>query len=436
MTHATFKSLPQLLEKFQGRQARMLDIRVPLSGVEAASTTTEVMNEEGIGEVTQFVLQAMIKGESCDLAVMAQALPQLAVSLKLGGRQLLPGAYLTNLVSVLGDQAAIDLAADSVNEFKQRRVKEVRTNKRLSEDVLLRLEAKRPIVDPVTGQPLDGVDLSAVGLTVRAVLSARYMEIDHQVVLEVLMQMMSNDSYAMDASSIQVFDWGVTDKRMDVCVMNPTIGFDLKNPDKGVFTLAPKKFDDNSPHSFVTPGGQPYHLGGKGPTDTHLVFPAARARNSETGHSSFEVTGGLYEAICNNKAMIGQVSSRRHVGRLMQVDERHADVTLRRRQLISAELEAAFKDVFDRDEFEVTCRKFAGLFTEEVGDVRQELEAQIVQRCQLPTGLVDLALKAYAALGEKDTKGDVQRAITNAAQSVKDLDLSEALVDAGGSMLR
>lgn len=207
--------------------------------------------------------------------------------------------------------------------------------------------------------------------------------------------------------------------------VNPSFAFDLRNPDRGVLHAERITTGSNGQPIFHYPGGASYALGGQfnmphdGPKQ-HLVLPAARISNSETGGGSAEIQPMLFETICTNGMVFAKALKRTHVSSIIsEADEYESDGTKKKAmEWVISKMTDAMKQVFDLNSFEGNCRKFLSLKdttlkTDKVKEVTEHLLSAIPGG----DGLLDDILKSM----EQFTPGrtsvlDVTRAITSVAQ--------------------
>lgn len=459
----TLKDIPTLAAALRDRASRFHDRTIPFRLFQAVPDKVDV-TVDGDGnpmDIWAPVFQARVKEGHAPFTarIMPQVISQIAAKTaekKQGGgtKTMLPGPYIRNLLDVGGEDAAV-LNAQNINFWLRRHDGEThRDRARTPKGHLLRLQADRAIKDQ-QGRLLPAEAEAAVW-TARALLSDRYFPIDNLSLAVVLVQVITGkwkfntdeNAEAGDvinfADGVRCFDWRLGDKGMDICLMNPSMCFDLNNPEAGVMQTTPVNdgFAADTPdgsHGWVTPTGKTFRWGSdkNGDDGSHLVFPAARIQNSETGHGGMEIIGGFFEAICNNKAMMGTNVLRRHLGALMDGSAQSQLAHQKRTEVVMAEVADGVRHVFDPEPFETMCQKFLGLFDEEVEADKVQDAFQCV--VELPGGadLLQGALMHYAPVNPgKHTVGDVQRAVTRVAQDVEDMELQAALEDLGGKIVK
>ncbi|MBX3459335.1 MAG: hypothetical protein KF696_05100 [Planctomycetes bacterium] len=205
--------------------------------------------------------------------------------------------------------------------------------------------------------------------------------------------------------------------------VNPSFAFDLRNPDRGVLHAERITTGSNGQPIFHYPGGASYALGGQfnmphdGPKQ-HLVLPAARISNSETGGGSAEIQPMLFETICTNGMTLMMAMRRNHLGGLMESADIYESDSTRKKKLevVLSQMSDAMKHVFDLNSFEENCKKFLGLTEMKVKDVK-ETAAHLLSAIPGGDGLLEDFLKSYEQFTTGvDTLFDVQRGLTNVAQ--------------------
>jgi len=205
--------------------------------------------------------------------------------------------------------------------------------------------------------------------------------------------------------------------------VNPSFAFDLRNPDRGVLHAERITTGSNGQPVFHYPGGASYALGGQfnmphdGPKQ-HLVLPAARISNSETGGGSAVIEPMMIEVACNNGMTLMKAMRRNHLGGLMESADIYESDSTRKKKLevVLSQMSDAMKQVFDLKHFEENCKKFLGLTEMKVKDVK-ETAAHLLSAIPGGDGLLEDFLKSYEQFtAGVDTLFDVQRGLTNVAQ--------------------
>ena len=293
-----------------------------------------------------------------------------------------------------------------------------------------------------------------LGPDVRALLSDRYRPISHYDLVRTAVQVITSrdgDAGAERpwARGAKCFGWRLTPTQLDVCFVNPGILFDLKHPDNGVHEVVPEETiaGKGGGTDLVYAGRHVQsdnpHQGGwfsrrEWGSDHHMVFPACRIRNSETGHGGLYIQPGLYEAVCDNTAWIGTNLAERHLGKTLEEDDVLSAETFRKMNaVVFAKTADVVRSVFDPVELERYCRKFLGLLDEEI-EVKEAADL-IVKLPGMTEEIGAEILKAYTPVGRKDTAFDLQRAVTAAArdmhQAAEHAERAYLLEELGGDMI-
>ena len=267
---------------------------------------------------------------------------------------------------------------------------------------------------------------------VRGFVSDRYRPLSHlDLVTTAIQTITGRDSEKGGfAKGAICFGWHIDPKRMDVCLMNPTMVVDLKHLDRGVTKNESGGYDpDGVNHGWVR---------AKADRDSHFVFPAAFLGNSENGFGGLSVRVGLYEAVCDNTARMGHDLAIRHLGGQLDEGEIIFSATTQEKEnaVIYAKVADIVRQAFDPACLLVNAKKMAGLTDEEVDDVK-EVATEIAKLPGMTEGVRDDILSAYRPVGKKDTLLDVQRAVTAAAHAyrVSKPDVAEALESLGGDLI-
>jgi len=407
------KDIPALVEVLDEQQSKIRDLIVPSSLVrmdaEEAPSEPTVDGEE---PRKRLVLSVIEKDGERAYGIQEQVHAQIASKLGIHGR------YYSRMREV-----AVPLLLENVNYW----LKEEADSKRL-----VRLLAG----------------------DVRAVLSDRYRPISHYDVVRTAVHVITGrdgDAGAERpwARGAKCFGWRLTPTHLDVCLVNPGILFDLKNPDNGVQQVDPEEMTrgEGGGTDLVYAGR---HVQSEDPRqggwflrpdwgrDHHMVFPACRIRNSETGHGGLYIQPGLYEAVCDNTAWIGTNLAERHLGKTLEEDDVLSPETYRKMNaVIFSKTADVVRSVFEPAELERYCRKFLGLLGEEI-EVKEAAEL-IVKLPGMTEEIGAEILKAYKPVGRKDTAFDLQRAVTAAARDMHakadHADRAYLLEELGGDMI-
>lgn len=456
MQTASAKTLQTLFQELLDLRSRFVDVKVPYGQLTGAVRKTPGLGHDGqLVDISSFVLH----GADVAFSLDDSAWSQLAQRLSEDNKLTVDTRYM-KLLNEREDPAALDILRDNVNYWiKQRRddrhasMAHKRVLFRLrAKDPMARLDPENPFSDP-TPEALRDAELSA-----RAVLSDRYLIIDNVTIAATLAQLLSDKLKLSEAEfnwavGARVFNWRLDPKGMDILIANPKMAFNLNDPDAGVqykdeggfksTGCAPKhgwlQVDQDGNFGMRGTGGiSQARLGSDQPP--LLVFPASRIRNSETGHGGLSVETGIYEAICNNTCFVGEGVQQRHLGGAIQLDDNASEETFRRTiQLVMAKLADNTATVFDPKPFETHCRNFLSLFQVEIQPSGvSEIVSSSLSVLGLSAELLDDIMQAYQPLRADGvhTLGDVQRAVTQAAQKPElTATAASGLEDLGGRFL-
>lgn len=269
---------------------------------------------------------------------------------------------------------------------------------------------------------------------VRAFLSSKYRPISHLDVLTTAVQVITGKDgeagqEAPHARGARCFDWGISPTNLNVGLVNPSMQVNLKDLAKGVQFNRPGGYQADAPnHGWMRPG--------KDTDGGHWVFPVAWVRNSETGHGGLSISGGLYEAICDNTAKVGKDFMQVHIGRDMEEGEFSAKTYEKINAVIFAKAADVMRNVFEPELLLENARKMAGL-KGEPADVKAAADS-IVKLPGMTEDVRDDILAAYQPLDAgRDTLLDVQRAVTAAAHAYRaeKPEVAMALEELGGAII-
>lgn len=405
---ASIKPITELIEEIKQQNERIDDRLVPFSQLRTAVVATkhdEKVTEEGVeAEPTNFGIRFKVGEE--EMPFYESVIQQACNITSIGDKAGVPAAYIKRLLNDDRDQQLVNLAAVNLNEFYERRSGEMHTRgKKVQKQVFVRSLKNEQ------GVPV-----------VRAMLSDRYFVLNNlDIAMQALAIVTKTNDGGTAAKDARAFDWHLDPFRFELGFVNPGVAFDLKNPDKGLIRCEGKQDD----HGWVYPGGGSFDIGrgwtgrlGENDKSQHLVFPACFISNSETGGGSASVEMSFMEAVCLNTARLGINATRRHLGGLMeQADDYTSDETKRKvRETWLSVMADSLKQVFDEKQFEENCRKFLGLATQEIKDVKKVTE-HLISAIPGADALLDEVLKAYNQFTTgKNTVMDVQRALTSVAQ--------------------
>lgn len=405
---ASIKPITDLIAEIKEQNARIDDRLVPFGQLRTSMIATkheDVLGEEGVeAKPTNFGIRFKVGGE--EMPFYESVIQQACNITSIGDKTGVPSAYIKRLLSDDKDPQLISLAAVNINEFYERRSGEMHTRgKKVEKQVFVRALKNEQ------GVPV-----------VRALLSDKYFVLNNlDIVLTALAIVTKTGDGGTAAKDARAFDWHLDPFRFELGFVNPGVAFDLKHPEQGLIRSEGKQDD----HGWVFPGGGSFDINrgwtgrlGEGDKSQHLVFPACFISNSETGGGSASVEMSFMEAVCLNTARLGINATRRHLGGLMEsADDYTSDETKKKvREAWLAMMADSLKQVFDEKTFEDNCRKFLGLATQEIKDVKKVTE-HLVSAIPGADALLDEVLKAYTQFTTgKNTVLDVQRALTTVAQ--------------------
>ena len=272
-------------------------------------------------------------------------------------------------------------------------------------------------------------------LNVRAFLSDRYRPIDHLDLLTTAVKIITGQGaggvdYAQGA---KCFSWTLTPTNMNVCLFNPAMQVDLNDLDKGVQFNGDWERDS---HGWYKAKDTREVSDRPSPDKPHVVFPACRITNSETGHGGLGIQAGFAELICSNAAWIGEKFGTRHLGKTLEVDDVLSPDTIRKQnEVIYAKTGDYVRQVFSPEKLLEFCKKTKGLQEIEV-DPKEAIN-NIAKLDNITEDMREDILAAYSPIGNKDTMLDVQRAVTRAAQQYQEEspDKTFVLEELGGTLI-
>jgi len=407
----------EFVEELKKAQAKAKDFLVPYMNLRVAMQAEEHVGEDGVGESFKLVLclsDITIDGKKHEELIVPFYEHVLGhISTHTGTETAgVPIAYLRRLLANSADRAFVGLAAANVNEWLSRRSGELHTKgSKGTKCVLVR-----------TFLEDDGKYYC------RAIVSDRYFPLRTLDMVTIALGVVLGKTGDAEidktaAKNAWMFDQRISVEEVNVGFVNPRYAFDLRHPSKGIIKAERITQGEGGQPVYHYPNGASYALGGRftfpadGPKQ-HLVLPAARISNSETGGGSAEIQPMMFETVCTN-GMVGQRGLRRaHHGSIMEeANEFESDETKKKvREAWLAMMADSMKQVFDEKKFEENCRAFLGLASIEIKDVKKVTE-HLISAIPGADALLDEVLKAYGQFNAgKNTVMDVQRALTTVAQ--------------------
>lgn len=407
---ASIKPITELIDEIKQQNERIDDRLVPFSQLRTAVVATkhdEKVTEEGVeAEPTNFGIRFKVGEE--EMPFYESVIQQACNITSIGDKAGVPAAYIKRLLNDDRDQQLVNLAAVSLNEFYERRSGEMHTRgKKVQKQVFVRSlknEAGVPVV--------------------RALLSDKYFVLNNlDIAVNALAIVTKTGDGGTAAKDARAFDWHLDPFRFELGFVNPGVAFDLKNPEQGLIRCDGKQDD----HGWVYSGGGSFDLRngwqgrlGEGDKSQHLVLPAARISNSETGGGSAEIQPMLFETICTNGVVFAKAMKRTHVSSIIsEADEYESDGTKKKAmEWVISKMTDALKQVFDLNSFQDNCRKFLKLKdTELKSDRVKEVSEFLLSAIPGGDGLLDDILKSMEQFTPgRTTLLDVTRAITSVAQ--------------------
>ena len=273
---------------------------------------------------------------------------------------------------------------------------------------------------------------------VRALLSNRYRPISHLDLLTIGVQVITGQDGDAGtekpwARGARCLNWQLSPTNLDVRLFNPNIHVDLNNIDRGVTT------DETTQEETVDRIFRRGLANDRTDWGNAVVYPSALIRNSETGHGMIHIEPGLMEGLCTNFNWYGKSLQQRHLGRSLDMEDDLSSETYRKMNaVIFSKAADILRGVFDPQRFLETCKRFKGLQDVEIN--LKEAVDNIVGLPGMTEDLRDDILSKYGAYkangGRKhDNLFDLNRAVTEVAQSVTDQDRALALEQLGGEFI-
>lgn len=221
-----------------------------------------------------------------------------------------PIAYLRRLLANSADRAFVSLAAANVNEWLSRRSGEMHTKGAKGVKCVL----VRTFLED------DG------RYYCRAIVSDRYFPLRTLDMVTIALGVVLGKTGDADidktaAKNAWMFDQRISVEEVNVGFVNPRYAFDLRHPSEGIIQAERVTMSGDGIPTFHYPGGSAYTLGGKwtgSSSQQHLVLPACRISNSETGGGSAVIEPMMIEVACINGMTLMKAMKRNHLGGLME----------------------------------------------------------------------------------------------------------------------
>lgn len=429
-----YEPVDKFIAELKDMQERSKDFLVPFDKLRVAVKEEDHFDDAGAYSRYKLILKIEDAPGAGTLEVFLyeHVLTQLCGLTTIGDKSGLPTAYLKRLLSDSADKGLICLAVANVQELLSRRYGELHTRGKQGEKKAVFVRTFR----------------SDQGLKCRALLSDRYFPIRTLDMVAIALGLATGKIKSKDSGEetaikgAYLFDKHLSVTGCTVGMVNPGFAFDLRNPDRGIIKAERITHGEGGQPVFHYPGGASYALGGRfsfpadGPKQ-HLVLPAARISNSETGGGSAEIQPMMFETVCTN-GMVGQRGLRRaHHGSIMEdANEFESDETKKKKmEVVISMMTDTLKQVFSTKNFETNCRKFLKLKdTELKSDRVKEFTEHLLSAIPGGDGLLDDVMKAYEQFTPgRDSVLDVTRAITSVAQD-QSFDKQVAMEELAGAI--
>lgn len=423
-----------LMDELKEMQTRSRDFLVPFSKLKAKLVEKTVLNDDSISSVYKMVLELDEVPElgKVELSLYEHVVSQLCQLTKVGDKAGVPTQYLKRLLSDNTDRGLVALGSVNVQELLSRRYGELHTRGKTGQEKAVLVRTFK----------FDDE------YRCRALCSDRYFPIKTVEMVTIALGLAGgaikpkDDGGESAVTGAFVFDKHVSVQKCSVGFTNPSYAFDLRNPDRGVIRAESIQKDQQGRPVFSYPGGASYTLGGNfrypedGPRQ-HLVFPACRISNSETGGGSAVIRPMLFEGACLNGMVFATEMRRTHIGSIMEeANAYESDETKENKmKTVISMMTDAMRQVFSMESFEENCRKFLNLKDVHLkSNVVKEVTEELLSAIPGGEGLLEDVLKSYEQFTSGiDSVFDVQRALTNVAQD-QNYDKQSALEELGGAL--
>lgn len=239
----------------------------------------------------------------------------------------------------------------------------------------------------------------------RAFLSDRYRRIDHDQIAEVVLPIL------LGLDGVQIESCALTDTRMYLKAVVPTVAYDLN------------EFIDPTKHEFMD----------------DVVQAGLVVKNSEVGVGGFDVEQLIYRLRCRNGMIVGQLISKRHVGRRIQEGE---DLSVYQDDTLAADDKALMLKVRDQVQAAVDDTKFRVIvqeFAAAKDSTPMEKPIKAMEVLAPRVGLTETEGQSVLQHLLRDgdlTKFGAMNAITRASQDVESYDRATELEELGADVMR
>jgi hypothetical protein len=436
----SYEPVDKFITELKDMQERSKDFLVPYKNLRCKMVTIQHLTKEGFEDRFKLVVNLSdVPGlnqndalSEVELSLYEHVLGQLCGLTAIGDKSGLPVQYLKRLLSNNSDRGLIALAAVNVQELLSRRYGELHTRGKTGEEKAVLVRTFR----------------TDEGFKCRALLSDRYFPIKTLEMVTIALGLASGafKTKIEGESAVTgafIFDKHISVTKCSVGFVNPRYTFDLRNPERGIIQAERITKDTAGNPTFHYPGGASYTLGGMmkhsdtGPRQ-HLVFPACRISNSETGGGSAEIQPMLMEGACLNGVVFATQYNRTHLGSIMEEANEFESIGTKKKKMdvVISMMTDAMQQVFSMTSFEEACRKFLKLKdTQLKTNTVKEVTESLLKNIPGGEGLLDDVLKAYEQFTSGfDTVLDVQRALTNVAQD-QSYDKQVALEELAGELV-
>lgn len=319
----SYQPVDEFVKELRDMKDRAKDFLVPYKNLRCKMVPVQHLTDEGVEERFKLVVTLSdVPGLNAanpewlgpvTLRLYAHVHGQLCGHTAIGDKAGMPVQYLKRLLCDNSDRGLIGLAAVNVQELLSRRYGEKHTRGKTGEEKAVFIRTFR----------------TDDGYKCRAILSDRYFPLRTLDMVTIALGLATGklggnkgDGGDSAITGAFMFDQHPSVQGCTAGFVNPSFAFDLRNPDRGVLHAERITTGSNCQPVFHYPGGASYALGGQfnmphdGPRQ-HLVLPAARISNSETGGGSAVIEPMMIEVACINGMTLMKAMRRNHLGGLM-----------------------------------------------------------------------------------------------------------------------